>query len=143
MSLRAIDLNANVPGCPNIKWHEVLYLVRFAFYVHPDADQNISNMITICQKVQKIRKILGDKPIFFTSGYRPLYYNNLIKGAVNSGHLYCEALDWKHATKSAEECRKILKPHLDTLEIRMENRCGDWVHTDIKPPGITGRYFTP
>ena len=141
--MRAIDLNANIPGCPNIKWKEILYLPQLTLYAHPHTAQIIANLISVCQRAQQVREILGNEPLTFTSGFRPTYYNRLIKGAKYSGHITGEALDFKHKTKTAQQCRNILEPHLKELRIRMEKHKGTWTHIDTKAPGRTGRYFKP
>ncbi len=143
MNLRAIDLNAYVPNCPNIKWREVLLLHQLNIYAHPASDQLIANLIDVCQRAQKVREILGNEPLTYTSGYRPNYYNRLIGGAVYSGHITGEALDFTHKTKTAAACRKLLRPHLKELGLRLEKHNGVWNHVDTKVPGPEGRYFKP
>lgn len=143
MNLRSIDLHSNVNGCDHIKWSEVLYLPQWLLYSHPHEDQHIADLITGCQALEKIRTLLGNKPIRITCGYRPLKYNEFIDGAIESAHIVGQAIDWQHSEKSADECRDLLKPHLESLGIRMENHKGNWVHIDIRKPGPGGRYFRP
>lgn len=44
-------------------------------------------------KLEILRKMLGDKPIIITSGYRCPTHNKKVNGAQNSQHLYGKAAD--------------------------------------------------
>lgn len=143
MKIRAIDLNDFVFGCKHVRWREVLALPRIGIYAHPENDQVLSNLILVCQKFDQVREILGNEPLIVTSGYRPKYYNDKIGGAASSQHMDGAAIDFQHKTKTADDCRALLLPHLDSLKIRVEDLPGsDWVHIDVK---LTSgkRFFRP
>lgn len=143
MQIRSIELNALVFGCNHTRWREVLHLPRLGLYAHPENDAVLNNLILVCQKLDRVREILGNEPLIITSGYRPKYYNEKIGGAKTSQHMEGAAVDFVHKSKPADECRSILLPHLDQLKIRMEDLPGSgWVHIDVK---LTNgkRFFKP
>lgn len=143
MNPRLVDLNAYVMGCDHIKWREVLWLPQYRMYAHPTNDEHLSNLISICQKFDKVRHILGGHPMQITSGYRPEIYNAHIGGAKESAHMDGMALDFVHSKFNADDCRIKLFNHLEPLKIRMENKPGSsWVHIDIKQKGKQ-RFFRP
>ena len=142
-----MNLDSAIPGAPNFSWGEFLYLPSVGFHAHPGKMTEYKNIIATAQKMQKIREILGNDPIRITSGWRPDFYNQLIKGAVSSAHILGLACDFIHKYYEAREVREILEPKLEELKIRMERDSFDkmdWVHIDLKPPlSIGSRYFVP
>jgi len=136
-----IDLESLVPGCQNFSWKEVLYLPRWNMYAYPNGPI-AENLVRITNKLQWIRDELKS-PIFIVSGFRPIHYNILIRGALASGHITGEALDFTVKNMTADEVRFILLSKLTELDIRMEKMPGaGWVHIDSKPVKRK-RYFRP
>lgn len=125
------------------RWKEVLGLPYWKLFMVPNKAQ-MENLITVCSIADEIRESIIKEPMFITSGLRASSYNGMIDGAKNSAHLYGQALDFFCKHKSADEVRALLEPELERLKIRMEKLPGsDWVHIDIREPGIHGRYFIP
>ena len=127
----------------NFTWREALTLREFDMMAFPTFEQ-YKNIIYIASVMEKIRTILGSRPLTIHSWIRPKYYNEFIKGSWNSGHLYGMAVDFSHSVESADSCRSKLLPHLEKLDIRMEDMPGsNWVHVDSKGPLNGKRFFKP
>lgn len=113
-------------------------------------------------KVEPVR-VLIDRPMFSKSCFRPPAYNKLIGGAKLSCHKFGlesgqenddAALDFwcdvdGDGDKDGEDCDQLkdeLRPHLESLGIRMENNGvgAKWVHIDNKEVPVGGnREFWP
>ena len=136
-------LDQTIPGAPNFKWKEVLWLNQWQVYVFPSVPIE-DNLAHTMAKMQKIRKILGNYPITITSAYRPATYNRAIGGAKQSAHMKGRACDFQvHGYDECDTVRGILYPYLEQLDIRMEDLPGaNWVHIDTMPV-IHKRFFKP
>ena len=118
-----------------------LYLNRWNIYAIPPRPvlSEIEKAAIACQKIRKILQ----KPMIITSWWRPEEYNKLIGGASRSWHVTGGAVDFRCPNLKADRIREILVPHLEDLNIRMENLPGaNWVHIDTKEPE-NNRYFMP
>jgi uncharacterized protein YcbK (DUF882 family) len=65
-----------------------------------------SNLV---DKLEQLRKSIGDKPIKVTSGYRTEEYNRLVGGARKSQHMQGKAADIMVEGMTAEELKKHAK----------------------------------
>jgi len=132
-----------IPGCEHFEWQEFLWLPQWRVMVYPSSEI-AANLVVVARKMEKIRELLGNKPITVTSGFRPKLYNKKIGGAEFSAHMKGLACDFQHSDLKAMIVRERLYPHLEDLKIRMENLpSANWVHIDLKEPGFSGRYFMP
>lgn len=94
--------------------------------------------------MERVRDLLGARPLSIISGYRPSQYNAFVKGSANSAHQEGKGCDFSHPLMKADQVREVLLPYLDTLKIRMEDLPeSSWIHIDIKDPGPSGRFFKP
>lgn len=93
-------------------------------------------------KLEKIRELLGARPIKVINAYRPPAYNKLVGGAANSYHMKGGAIDFVVIGMDCDMVRNLLIPHLVDLGLRMEDRPGsDWVHIDDGES--TPKFFKP
>lgn len=93
----------------------------------------IENLRKLAQRLEEARKLLGDRPITITSGYRTRTHNQAVGGASGSQHLFGNAADIVVSGLKASEVQKILKDwngglgsyaswtHLDTATKRRWN----------------------
>lgn len=106
---------------------------------------NFEKLITLCQKMEEIRAILGCG-INVHCTYRSSQYNIEQKILLPTGmdvHAMSLAMDWDADEKyTIQEVKDILEPKLEELGIRMERGTDSWIHTDLHQPGASGRYFT-
>jgi uncharacterized protein YcbK (DUF882 family) len=129
-------------------WHEAIYLPQW----QREADINelsldvTNNLTVLFTKMDSVREAFNS-PINVHVAFRPKVYNALVKGAVNSAHLYGMACDFDVKGLDCDSARKKILDLglLDTLNLRMErNDGGNWVHLDIRNvPHGGNRYFNP
>lgn len=111
-------------------------------------DEIKSNLVKLCEKMELVRKFLGDKPIFVHCMFRSPEYNKLIGGAKQSAHLEGLAIDFHCGNDSdnagCDTTRTALMPKLLEWDLRMEDNSRlskrNWVHIDMRPPN-PNRYF--
>jgi len=126
-------------------WKEALFLPTWNRVANENdgLSQEIkTNLIDIFGILEKIRSLLGNRPISVHCAYRPSKYNSVIGGATRSAHVQGKAVDFSIAGISCDEVRAILVPRLDELMIRMEKLNGsNWIHIDTNK--TRPRYFIP
>lgn len=82
-----------------------------------------------------LREELG-KPITVLSGWRPLWLNRLVGGAVNSDHMKGRAADFVVAGLSnANTCRLVKELDLPFRQCILEFPPNGWVHLSIDAEG--------
>lgn len=107
---------------------------------------DFQKLTILCEKMEQIRNIL-QCPINVHCAFRSVEYNNSqgIKPSADV-HSFSQAMDWDANSKyTTDQIKEILKPYLDSLEIRMENNGPNagWIHTDFHSVGPSGRFFNP
>jgi len=141
-----IDLNQNIPYCPNFRWREFLLLRKWDVYAVPETEEIYYNIIKVATVLQRIRDLV-QVPVRVTSAYRPTIYNELIGGAPRSQHRIGAAVDFKisgfNGVSGCNRVREILRPYMDQWEFRIENIQGGWVHIDLKYAKDGANFFNP
>jgi hypothetical protein len=140
-----LNLNDNIGKCQFFKWREALWLPRWKFYGIPFNQEIVKNIEHTALKMDRIRVMFG-QPITVTSWWRPEPYNELIKGAKNSSHIYGMGCDFLVKGHDSDSVREILKKHLLNLNIRMEKLNTVHVHIDTRCDDKMSndeRYFKP
>ena len=111
---------------------------------NPLSQEQEDNLIKLIKAINPIRKAYG-KPMYVSSGYRPLSINASAGGAKKSAHLNCQAVDIKdqdglfanwclNNLTLLEECGIYLEDPRYTI---------GWVHLDIRGPKSGKRVFIP
>jgi zinc D-Ala-D-Ala carboxypeptidase len=91
------------------------------------------NLQRLAEVMEKVRVILGNRPIQITSGFRSPPVNAAVGGAANSAHLTGLACDFVCPAFGTplSICQK-LKPHMEELGIdQLIHEFGSWVHLGI------------
>jgi zinc D-Ala-D-Ala carboxypeptidase len=92
-----------------------------------------ANLTRTAEVMEKVRTILGDKPILISSGYRSPQVNTAVGGSKNSAHVYGLAVDFScpgFGTPKAI-CHK-LHPHMKELGIdQLIHEYDTWVHLGL------------
>lgn len=99
-------------------------------------------LIETCEMAENIRSVL-DRPLRVTSMYRPPEYSVSVGGSEHDVHTRGIAIDFYPIGMEIAEAKKILRPHLASLGIRMERGTDVWIHIDSHEPGPSGREFVP
>lgn len=99
----------------------------------PKVEEELLKTMEVMDKIRELVK----SPITVTSGYRPEEYNRLIGGAKNSKHILGQACDFVVQGSDCDKVRLFLRPHLDSLRIRLEWLPGsNWIHIDRAGTGV-------
>ncbi len=104
-------------------------------------DDTKSYMVSLCQKMEEVRSVLGC-PINVHCIYRSPDYNTKVVGAIaHDVHSLGQAIDFDcNGHKTIDEIHSIMEPLLEQYGLRMERNTATWVHLDIHPVG-NARYF--
>ena len=100
----------------------------------------ISNINRLMDTLEVIRKLLGDKPIIVTSGYRSPMVNSAVRGSKNSAHLRGLAADIKVVGLKSKDVATLLVPNIKSIGLDQLIYEGSWVHVAIPAFGVKPRY---
>lgn len=102
-----------------------------------------SDIIQTCEMMEKIRDFLNCS-INVHCMYRSPEYNVEIGAPIHDVHSLSMACDWDALPiLTIEQTIEKLLPKLEEFQIRLEKGTTNWLHTDWRMPGPSGRYFTP
>lgn len=96
----------------------------------PDAHANLAKLAGV---LERVRVLLGGKPILISSGYRSPQVNAAVGGVSNSAHLTGLACDFTApgAGTPKDICR-VLEPHMADLGIdQLIYEFSSWVHLGL------------
>jgi hypothetical protein len=101
----------------------------------PDVVENLKRVAAL---LEQIRTLLGEKPIFVSSGYRSPGVNAAVGGASNSRHLLGLAADFTCPSFATPQiiCREIAESGLAFDQLIFE---GTWVHIGLSPESTSLR----
>lgn len=104
-------------------------------------DGGKAKLITLCQKMEEIRSILGCSINVHCMYRSPDYNAQVVKAIPNDVHAQFLACDFDtNGHHTIDEIHTILLPKLENLGIRMEQNTPGWCHIDLHPVGHA-RYF--
>jgi zinc D-Ala-D-Ala carboxypeptidase len=101
--------------------------------VPPAASQERKNLLRTAETMEKVRSLLGDKPILISSGYRGPQVNAAVGGSKSSAHMSGLAVDFScpgFGTPRAI-CKK-LHPQMKALGVdQLIHEFDSWVHLGL------------
>lgn len=101
----------------------------------------VDQLILTADRMEKVRALLGDKPIRITSGYRSPAVNKAVGGSSTSAHRTGHAVDFTcPAFGTPSEVAAHLAKHLTGFDQIIEE-FGQWVHIGFGP-GQRGQKLT-
>lgn len=103
-----------------------------------------ANLEKLLIKINIIRHLWG-KPMIVNSGYRTPAHNKKVKGAANSLHMQCAAIDISDDTGGFWQWLMDNLALCEQLGFWLEDRTKTptWVHLQIYPPASGNRIFMP
>lgn len=102
----------------------------------PRLPENLDAVVNATRMLEKIRTILGDRPIRVSSWYRCPFRNRQVGGAANSQHLHGRAIDFGLKALSPRQVQARLRPYFGEGGKRFVRGLGSYVgftHTDNRP----------
>jgi zinc D-Ala-D-Ala carboxypeptidase len=97
----------------------------------------LANLERTAKVMEKVRTLLGDKPILISSGYRSPKVNAAVGGSKNSAHMSGLAVDFScPGFGTPYMICKTLEPHMQELGIDQlinEFPPNGWVHLGLSP----------
>jgi zinc D-Ala-D-Ala carboxypeptidase len=102
--------------------------------VPPIGSPERANLLRTAETMEKVRTILGDKPILISSGYRSPAVNAAVGGSKSSAHMSALAVDFSCPGFGTplQICRK-LHPYMKTLGIdQLIHEFDSWVHLGLR-----------
>ncbi len=104
-------------------------------------DEVKANIVSVCNKMEEIRSVLGCAITVHCIYRSPDYNAQVVKAIPHDVHSMGMAVDFDcNGHHTIDEIHTILEPLLEKLGIRMEQKTPTWVHIDIHPVGHA-RYF--
>ena len=97
-----------------------------------------TNLSFLAAVMEKVRTLLGDRPIVVRSGYRSVAVNQAVGGVATSAHCHGLACDFVCPLfgTPAEVARTILKSVIDYDQLILEY---GWVHVGLAQAGLLSR----
>ncbi|AOJ86743.1 peptidase M15 [Burkholderia sp. MSMB0856] len=94
----------------------------------------VENLKRTAQTLEKVRTLLGAKPILVSSGYRSPALNKAVGGAANSAHVQGLAADFicPGFGSPLEICKRLVEARVEFDQLIQE---GTWVHIGLAPAG--------
>ncbi len=99
----------------------------------PEHSQERRNIQRTAETLERVRTILGDKPILISSGYRSRAVNEAVGGSKTSAHVHGLAVDFTcpEFGTPVEIC-KALEPRMKDLGIdQLIHEYRNWVHLGL------------
>jgi zinc D-Ala-D-Ala carboxypeptidase len=102
--------------------------------VPPANSRERKNLIRTAEVMEKVRTLLGDKPILISSGYRSPQVNAAVGGSKSSAHMSGLAVDFSCPGFGAPRAIcKALEPHMRELGIdQLIHEYDTWVHLGLR-----------
>lgn len=100
------------------------------------------NLFALAELLEKVRRVLGDKSIIVTSGYRSMAVNSAVGGSKTSDHMRGAAADF--ICPSFGSPREICKAIIDSGIVfgQLIEEGGRWVHISLPDSGVIGQVMT-
>jgi uncharacterized protein YcbK (DUF882 family) len=98
-----------------------------------DHSQERKNLQRTAETMEKVRAILGDKPILISSGYRSPKVNVAVGGSKSSAHISGLAVDFScPGFGTPKQICKTLEPHMKELGVdQLIHEYDTWVHLGL------------
>lgn len=97
-------------------------------------DDVIDNLRGLASTLEEVRKVLGNRPITITSGYRSPNLNRAVNGSRNSAHVFGYAADFTCPGFGTplDVCRAIVAAGSIPYD-QLIHEFGRWIHLSVDP----------
>lgn len=97
--------------------------------------EHLKNLGVTATNLEKVRKLLGNKPIIITSGYRNPELNKAVGGVPNSDHALGFAADFvcPRFGSAFDIAQHLADSDLEFDQLIYEQGYSDWVHISFNP----------
>jgi zinc D-Ala-D-Ala carboxypeptidase len=102
-------------------------------------EEQISNLVTLCEDILEPARALLGAPGIITSGYRSKALNKIVGGAIDSVHPEGLAADTKWVGWKIEDAFDALRTSPKIIYDQIILECGAWVHISRPKPGVRAR----
>lgn len=99
----------------------------------PDIEAHVRALHVTASNMETVRRLLGDKPIRITSGYRNRLVNAAVGGVSISDHTLGYAVDFKHSFLSAKECAERIAESCIAFDQLILERRDSLLHISFNP----------
>jgi zinc D-Ala-D-Ala carboxypeptidase len=105
--------------------------------------QERRNLLKVAETMEKVRSLLGDKPILISSGYRSPIVNAAVGGSKSSAHMSGLAVDFScPGFGTPRQICKALEAHMVELRIdQLIHEFNTWVHLGMNAQGFDPRHM--
>jgi zinc D-Ala-D-Ala carboxypeptidase len=95
--------------------------------------QELVNLKRTAEVMEKVRTLLGDKPILVSSGYRSPAVNAAVGGSKSSAHMSGLAVDFScPGFGTPKHICKTLEPHMKALGVdQLIHEYNQWIHLGL------------
>lgn len=92
----------------------------------------IERLYMTANRLEAVRKVLGENPLRITSGYRSPGVNRAVGGSATSSHCFGYAIDFQHPSLSPyKACERIVDSGIRFDQLIHE--FGSWIHISFDP----------
>lgn len=102
------------------------------FQNNPDSIE-LSNLRVVAFCMEHVRRLLGNKPIIVTSGFRSAIVNAAVGGTASSDHRLAWAIDFKHSRLSGLEAAKMIAESPLQFDQLILERKNTLIHLSFNP----------
>lgn len=145
-------INWTDPKCnitPNFTVKEALWLPHWNRLANGDdgvTEEVRHNLLSLCNILEELRRDVLVHPIHVHSMFRSEDYNRLILKLelFRDVHTFGKAVDFHTVStepSDIEAVKTLLRPMLNTYNIRLEGNTTTWIHLDTYRVGPSGREF--
>ena len=120
------------------------YALRHGLSNQPTDADVMENLHVLAQCLERVRELLGNRPIFVNSAYRGPKLNSAIGGSKTSAHMKGLAADIRVAGLDPREVCQIVAPRVQDLGIDQLIYEGTWTHIGLPDvdKGARGQVLT-
>jgi len=123
---RVVYLQSSINFNGNFTWSE---FTKFGTRV-PKTQEVVNNIIELATRMEDVRQWLGNRPLQFTSAYRPADVNRAVGGVIDSQHVHGKAVDFTYEGDLNKAYEIINKKWFGGVG---DGRARGFIHLDTRP----------